>query len=328
MYIVYFDSGTSNTRVYLLKEAIVLDMIKSAVGSKDSSISGSNEILLKEFKNLFEALLLRNAIEESQVSDIYASGMVTSPFGIKEVPHLTTPVSGKMLFDGIYTHYESIYLKRDVKLIRGVKTVKDDFKANPENIVNVNNMRGEEIEVFGVIPNFPQGWQNEDVALILPGSHTHIGYIKNNELFDIWSTFSGELFHAVSTSTVLANSISVSSDEIDTEMVILGAKYLKEHGLNRALYICHAMKIFHAGSNLHRRSYLEGLIAANIVSGFEKKAAESWKDIKRIAIAGKRNLTEVYEILFKDLLPDFETVTITADEKNSFALQGFLNIIK
>ncbi len=265
-------------------------------------------------------------MDESQVADIYASGMVTSPFGIKEVPHISTPVSSKKLFDSIYTHYEQYFFKREIKLIRGVKTVPNDYQANPETIANINNMRGEEIEVFGIIPNLPTEWQNEDIVVFLPGSHTHVAYIKHNELFDIWSTFSGELFHALSTGTILSNSVLADSAVIDPQMALLGLSNLNKYGFNRALYICHAMKIFDAADNLQRKSYLEGVIVGGIVSGFVKMAAQEWKGIKRIVIAGKSSLTGIYEILLKQLLPGWPIMTISADEKNSFAVQGFISI--
>ena len=46
-YIVYFDSGTSNSRIYLLdKDFQVLYVDKKNVGSRNSSIEGSNLSLI------------------------------------------------------------------------------------------------------------------------------------------------------------------------------------------------------------------------------------------------------------------------------------------
>ena len=326
MHCVYFDSGTTNTRAYLIEEGKIHDMIKSAVGSKDSSIAGSNLVLLKGLKQLFDDLLYKNGIDESQIGAVFASGMVTSPFGINEVAHISTPVSQKKLYDSIYTHYEQYFFKREIRLIRGVKTVSDDFKADTENIASIYNMRGEEIEVFGIIPNFPLEWQNEDIAVFLPGSHTHVAYIRNNELVDIWSTFSGELFYAITTGTILSNSVSVANSVIDPQMALLGVRNLNKYGFNRALYICHAMKIFDAAENYQRKSYLEGVIVGGIISGFEKMAAQKWKGIKRIMLAGRNNLTGIYEILLKDQMPYCDIRTLAADDENSFAVQGFISI--
>jgi len=118
MYCVYFDSGTTNTRAYLIKDAKILDMVKSSVGSKDSSIAGGNLVLLEGLKKLYDELLHRNSMDESQIVDIYASGIVTSPFGIKEVPHVSTPVSQKKIFDSIYIHHEALFFNREIKINR------------------------------------------------------------------------------------------------------------------------------------------------------------------------------------------------------------------
>ena len=52
-YILYFDSGTSNTRAYLLdREFRICDSAKRAVGSKDSAIAGTNRVLIEGMKAL------------------------------------------------------------------------------------------------------------------------------------------------------------------------------------------------------------------------------------------------------------------------------------
>jgi len=328
MYIVYFDSGTTNTRAYLIRDLKVLGMIKGSIGSRDSSIAGNNLILIEGLKKVYDELLHKYGIFDSQVSRVFASGMVTSPFGIKEVPHISTPVSAKKLFESIYFHYESHFFHREFRLIRGVKTISESFKADISSISEVNNMRGEEIEVFGVIPNLPTDWQKSNIAIFLPGSHTHIAYVKNKELFDIWSTFSGELFHAISSGTILSGSVFSENYEIEPQFVLIGFENLGKFGLNRALYLCHAMKIFDVADNSKRKSYLEGIIAGGIISGFKDLVVSKWEQVQRIVIAGDRKFTQIYEILLKEAMPDCVTLIIPADDLNSFAVQGLINLLK
>ena len=45
MYIFYFDSGTSNSRGYLLKDGKVIGMKKISLGSKDVSQSGERSFV-------------------------------------------------------------------------------------------------------------------------------------------------------------------------------------------------------------------------------------------------------------------------------------------
>lgn len=93
-YIAYFDSGTSNTRLYLLDENMdLVDLSKETVGSKDSAVAGTNKVLLSRLKEMYDRALERQGLREEQIRTIYASGMSTSPYGIKEYPHQTIPIS-------------------------------------------------------------------------------------------------------------------------------------------------------------------------------------------------------------------------------------------
>ena len=54
-YLLYFDSGTSNTRAYLLDRNFQVKYVaKKAVGSKDSAIAGSNRVLVEGMKALHD----------------------------------------------------------------------------------------------------------------------------------------------------------------------------------------------------------------------------------------------------------------------------------
>jgi len=118
----------------------------------------------------------------------------------------------------------------------------------------------------------------------------------------------------------------VTESTIDPKLVLLGLKNLDKYGFNRALYICHAMKIFDAADNLQRKSYIEGVIVGGIVFGFENMVGQRWKSVQRIVLAGRNSLTSIYEILLKDRMPNCAIMTIATDEKHSFAVQGFINI--
>jgi 2-keto-3-deoxy-galactonokinase len=305
-----------------------MDTIKKSIGSKDSSIAGNNNILIKGLKQLYDQLLDNNRLKDKEISDIYASGMVTCPFGIKEVPHLSTPISLKKLCAGIYTHYEAELFKRDVHLIRGAKTITDDFESNKYNISAVNNMRGEEIEIFGILSELSDEWKKGTIAIFLPGSHTHIAYIRQGVFHDILSTFSGELFYAIATSTILSGSIQSDVNALDEEMVSYGFNGLKEYGINRALYIAHAMKIFNASDSIERKSYLEGVINGGIVLAFEKTIKQKWGQVDKVIIAADHNIAKVYQILLEQITPKLNIMPMHASGKESFAVKGFIEILK
>ena len=98
---------------------------------------------------------------------IYASGMITSPYGLHEIPHIVLPVTLGEFASHIYCHYERKLFERNIYLVPGIKTVGDD-------IAFVNNTRGEEIEALGALADLEAMGASKKIALILPGSHTHV----------------------------------------------------------------------------------------------------------------------------------------------------------
>ena len=97
-YIFYYDSGTSNTRFYVLDHNLeVLHVNKKNVGSKDSGkqLPGNNRVLIQGMKELYDEAIKEMQFSKEDIASIYASGMVTSPYGLKEVPHLELPLTAQ-----------------------------------------------------------------------------------------------------------------------------------------------------------------------------------------------------------------------------------------
>ena len=92
----YFDSGTTNSRLYVLddKNTIIYKSEKS-VGSKDVSITGNKKLLAQELSGMyFEA---KKILQYNGEDTVWMSGMVTSPNGILEVPHIEAPAGKEEL---------------------------------------------------------------------------------------------------------------------------------------------------------------------------------------------------------------------------------------
>ncbi|MCI5481794.1 MAG: 2-dehydro-3-deoxygalactonokinase, partial [Lachnospiraceae bacterium] len=120
-YIVYFDSGTSNSRIYLLdRDFEVLYVDKKNVGSRNSSIEGSNRVLIEGLYELYTKLMNEKNLKEEDIENIYMSGMITSPYGMKEVPHLVLPLTVQGFADSLYCHYEDTCFKRNIYLVPGI----------------------------------------------------------------------------------------------------------------------------------------------------------------------------------------------------------------
>ena len=321
-YIIYFDSGTSNTRIYLLDEKLKqVCMKKRPIGSKDSAAAGSNKVLLENLKEMYDEVLAENGVSDCDVKRIFASGMLTTPYGIVEKPHVIIPVTVEQFAKNHPSVYEGNYFKREIELIPGLKTVGDE-------ISKVNNMRGEEIEIMGAMEYFPESCDGKSVALVMPGSHTHTALIRNKCVEDILSTFSGELFYALKKSTVIAPVLSAKVEHFDREQVLKGYDNLVKYGFNRAIYIVHAMRMFNEGTEAQRVSYAEGVIMGDIINALDQRCEETWVDCETAVIVCTKEIYELFEILFTKSKRIKTLIWLPIDDQTSYAVEGLRQIIK
>ncbi len=109
-----------------------------------------------------------------------------------EIEHLSTPVSCEKLKQAIVPYTEKTYLGRTVHIIPGIKTLPQGKSATMETVEHVNNMRGEEIEIFGILRRYPQ-LACGNAIVILPGSHTQAVFLQDGTITDISSSVTGDL---------------------------------------------------------------------------------------------------------------------------------------
>lgn len=322
-YLLYFDSGTSNTRAYLMDDGFnVKYTIKKAVGSKDSAIAGSNRVLIDGMKELYDEVLAANFLSDGDIADIYASGMVTSPYGLKEIPHLVLPLTVQAFSDSLYPFYEETKFKRNIYLVPGLKTVSEDFSF-------VNNLRGEEIEILGALDELKTQCSDvENVAFILPGSHTHAVYIEGDQLKGIVSNFTGEMFYALKQDTILSPVLSAKCDELDTDMVQKGVENAKRFGLNRAIYICHAMRIFEQGTPQQRLSYAEGVLMGGVRDSLEYYCEHFWPKCRTMALVADEFMYKLFSTIFSGSSFIDKVVWLPISENKSYGVSGLKKIIE
>lgn len=327
MYQIYMDSGTSTTRAFLVKNGSDLDNISVKVGTKDSAISGSNETLLSAMRDCYYTLISRNAVQEEDVDGIWMSGMVTNAFGIVEVEHTSTPVDAKKLADTIYIHKEDRFFNKDLRLIRGAKTMQPGQIMDITNIAGANTVRGEEIEAIGLVASGLLPPQSDSV-MISPGSHTHMLRIKNSAIADISSNFTGELSHAVHTQTILGGELSASQVTMQPEHVLRGLSFLQEYGVARSLCIIHASRVIGILSDEIRSQIFEGIISGGVVELLAKKIENEWNGVQKIVILGGKPYIKAYEILCRHLIPHVDVLLLNSQSTESYALRGFYEILK
>ena len=320
-YILYYDSGTSNTRAYLLdRDFSVRYTAKKAVGSKDSAIAGSNRVLIDGLWELYTGVLAANGLEGEDISAIYASGMITCAYGLKEVPHLALPITVEGFAGSLVPFLEDTRFHREIILVPGLKTVHDDINF-------VNNMRGEEIEILGALDELQSAGAPRDLAMILPGSHTHVTYLQGEQITGIISNFTGELFHAIQKDTILSPVLQWDGTPPDRDMVRKGYENLEKFGFNRALYICRAMDAFGEGTPHQQFSYGEGVILGGVRQSLEYYCRHLWTDCRTVALVSDEFMYQLFSILFADSPLIDKVLWLPISDGTSYGVSGLKKIL-
>lgn len=327
MCIFYFDFGTTNTRGYLIYGDGRVVGRKVTFGSKDVSLSGNRDLLPRELKKLYDQILFDERLSDKQVKGIYASGMVTSPYGLHEVPHLLLPVDSVKLRKNMHSFYEDQYFKRTIHLICGTKTLDGDISL--DIIDHVNNTRGEEIEAVGIAAYLNSCWQDEPYIVLFPGSHTHAAKMKNRSMEDVWSMFSGELFYSLTNATVLVAEVDMESDkQPDVDVVMMGCRFLSKYGIARALYLVHASKMFKAGDNVIRRDLLNGIIIGSVMQSLKIVIDTKWPDTKKLVIYGAEAIVKQHVAAARCFIPHMEIISLKESQGDlDYSVRGLLEII-
>lgn len=323
LYYFYFDSGTTNTRACLLRGQTVLRQAEIPIGSRDSALHQDKSVLISALKKLYDEVLLDAGLSDEAVSYIYLSGMISSPSGLVEIEHLSTPVDFQKLRAGIVTYYEDQFFRRILHIIPGIKTLPQGVTASIETVADANNMRGEETELFGILHRFPDLAMGHSIIL-LPGSHTQAAFLHDGRIENISSTVTGELYHAVVGHTILGSSLNgEKKTELLPDLVCMGYDIVHQYGFNRALYVVRSMNLFSDSTLAERRSYIEGVINSGVMDAI----VHVMKDKKgAIAVAGPHTQYEIFSAFADRLFPQFKIVEVPVTPALPFAVEGFISL--
>ena len=102
MYIASIDCGTTNTRVYILEQqGQIISKGYKQVGVRDTSITGSSEVLKQGIQEALLQALEAAALTPGDITFAITAGMITSEIGLLEVPHLWAPAGSGALAAGL-----------------------------------------------------------------------------------------------------------------------------------------------------------------------------------------------------------------------------------
>lgn len=325
MYTLYYDSGTTNTRAYLFRDRTLLGKEKISFGTRDAALRKDSLSLLRSLYGLGVRLAEAHALTLAQIDEIWMSGMVTSPNGIKEVPHLTAPVCLDTLRRHIQLYREPLVFGRVLHLIPGIRTRASCAKSSAGAPL-LGMMRGEETEIFGLLEKNPR--LSRSSLLLLPGSHTQAAFIREGAVADIFSFLTGELFRALTRHTLLAASLpSGQSFSPVPEMVLHGLDDVCSRGVTGALYSVRTLHLFTDAPEDARLSYLEGILNGDMALSLSRAVSSGKLSPSLIAVCALPEITETLRLLFARLLPGLPLLSVSpGPEELPCAAEGYLSL--
>ena len=278
---ITIDGGTTNTRLRRVREHTVASEVRIAMGAKDCTLgNATHKNLIKE--KLKELLRAVNA-EEKDIRSIIVSGMLTSEFGLYNLPHLTAPVGIKELHDSM--------MRADTEISTIPCYFIPGVKVQSENAYQIDMMRGEECEYFGISEQLAP-----NSVCIMPGSHTkHIFSDENKRISSLRTFLSGEMIAALSQNTILSKSIDLSIADFDGKALLSGYDCVRELGINRALFHTRIMDNILKKTPMELYSFFLGAILC--------EEAETLAECKnQIYICGQKNIRKSLIYLLKNRL--------------------------
>lgn len=230
--LVCIDTGTTNTRVWLLDGDAIVARREAAVGARDTARDGHNGALAGAVHDLVREIVEAAPKNLAPASAIAAAGMITSPQGLHEVPHLEAPAGLRELAAAAQCVSLTEVSPLPFLFVPGVKTTE---RPGFSGLAARDLMRGEETLCLGLLQ---QGVLAPGAALLNLGSHWKLVRLdeKGRIRFSVTS-IGGEMLQAVRTQTILASALPAGPlEELDEAMLRDGMDEACRSGLARALF--------------------------------------------------------------------------------------------
>lgn len=299
------DGGTTNTRIALVRENQITDRMKLHVGARKGMEDGN--LLRETVKEGISEMLRRNGMETGEITRILASGMITSEFGLVNLPHMTAPVGVKELHETMYETVLEDISPIPFVFIRGVKT-------ETEELESTDMMRGEETEMAGL-------WMGEGVY-ILSGSHSKI--IKTDEkgrIVAFKTMLTGEMIAALAEHTILKSTVELKKQAVHGEFLRKGYEYARKNGINDGLFKVRVLKNIFGRDAGEVYNFFMGVILCDEVEHVLGQKPE------RICVSGQTQIKEALTALLGQLT-DTPVVMVGDQQSENATAVGAIRIFE
>lgn len=293
---VTLDGGTTNTRLRLITNGRVADSLPLEVGARNG-----REPLKTAVRQGVESLLNRNQRSAADITCILASGMITSEFGLIELPHLPAPAGIEELHRTMHRCTMETLSPIPFAFIRGVRTQGTTLAAT-------DMMRGEETELMGIL-------QEGEGLYVLPGSHSKLIRVDGEgRITDFSTMLTGEMLAALSSGTILKDAIELIDHPLQKDALLEGYRYADRRGINEALFKTRVLKNLFGGTPAECYSFFLGAVLQGEIAAILRQ------DLSHIILGGRSAIKEATALLLKECTAAAITVIPDAVAETASAL--------
>jgi len=293
------DSGTTNSRVWIIRNDVIIKKSHVHVGAKDTAIAGNVDKLKEGLKEAVSEALRNTNIELKEIRLAVACGMITSNLGLIDLSHLIAPVNIEQVAAKAKLTEISDFLPFPILFIPGVKNNVRNLTI--DNIEKADFMRGEETQVFGLLDLLNL---SGPVSVIILSSHTKVISInRRREIAGSVTTLSGQIFSVITKDTFLTDSLPKESnfpieEKMDKRAIVAGYKYVTQIGFLRSLLLIRFMDVLINTSTQERILFLEGIIAGSDIYSIKKSMNFLPIDTNnQIVLVGDKARCQIYSYL-------------------------------
>lgn len=325
------DCGTTNTRVYIVdhKETII-GRGERRVGVRNTSMTGSKEALRTGLCEAIAAAAQDAGIDVAEIEFAIASGMITSEIGLMEIPHLIAPVGLEELADSAVMTQpgEAIPMGIPILFIRGIRN--NYGEPILQNIRNVDFMRGEEVQMMGILDELQL---NKSVNVIVLSSHTKLIHANaEGQVVASLTNISGQLYEAVCKESMIGKSlIQEPSEEAGgytyQQIVDIADEVSTETGLDRVMLIPRFMQVLLKTDYKERNLFIDAGIASDDMRMIEEFNRQGYH-ADTYVLFGHQSRCEIYDYLIhKKFGSSLQVITLSDKEKlSALTVRGAIKV--
>ena len=219
---------------------------------------------------------------------IIISGMISSAIGMVEFPYKLLPFNATAEELPVYTIESTNTMPHKTLIVSGVCSANDV-------------MRGEETIVAGCIDA-----ANNDLLLVLPGTHSKHVTVSNGRFVGITTYMTGELFALLSEKSVLAGSVEKNENIVDGDSFYNGLHDAGNGSVLHNIFNVRTNALLKQTAKQQNFAYLSGLLIG-------EELLQLTQEGKQIGIVSSGSLLEIYNTALLTLFPNRNIMQFNAN---------------